>query len=473
MYQAVTYSLLGLSAGSILFSLFGWVRFDTFDLVGSLIVLLSTAVLTNTAASYIAGKGIRHESAIITALILFFLVAPASNLEGYVSLAFIAAIAIASKYIFAWKGKHIFNPAAIAVVIAPLIGLPAALWWVATPALSVIVLIAGTFLLYRLGRLMVGCAYVLTALIVTTIVSFIGGSFALSDIGLYLTSYPILFLAVYMLTEPLTQAPRDYQRIFIAVGVAALASAQISVLGYFITPEVALILGNIAAFAWSQKSAVRLTFDHHQSLASGYAAYFFKPAKSYRFTPGQYLELTVFHKKSDRRGQRRMFTIASTPEDSLLRIIVRHNAVDSTYKIALSQLVKGQKVEATGIYGDFVLPKNTSQKLLLVAGGIGITPFLSHLASLRAADEECDIVLLYFVNKKIDAVAIDEIKNIPSVTVHVIDKKISSRVLEDLVGDVAERAAYISGPPRMVDAAKASLRSLGAKHIKTDQFDGY
>ena len=60
-------------------------------------------------------------------------------------------LALASKYALAWRGRHIFNPAAAGAFLAGLTGLNIATWWAATPAMLWLVLPGVLLVLYRPG----------------------------------------------------------------------------------------------------------------------------------------------------------------------------------------------------------------------------------------------------------------------------------------------------------------------------------
>ena len=480
MYMGATFALLGLLVLSLLFAGLGWLHYSPVSMIIGLAVLLTTSLTTNWAIGYLLRIRVHQVSAIITSLILFFIMSPPQTTASYVGLAAVAFFAMASKYVLAWRGRHIFNPAAAGAVIALLLTtiapqLMAASWWVAAPPLFIPIVLFGSFLLYRTNRLEMGYIYIATGLIVSSIVTFMQSALTISSFTQFLTSYPILFLAYFMLSEPLTQAPRRWQRSAVAVIVAILASAQLSIGSLFVTPEIALLVGNLVAFMYAQRKLVRLRFDHSNVLANGQVAYHFTPLSKLQFDPGQYLELSIMHKKADTRGQRRMFTIASSPGAKSLRIITRHSPRSSTYKTVLHSLKKGMHITATGIYGDFLLPKNANEKILMIAGGIGITPFLSQLQSLKDNQESRDVTLLYFVKSKDDTIAIDELVKASEygVKLKIVQQQASKKVIAGLVPDIRERVSYVSGSPMMVDAVKKSLKHLRPKRLVTDQFDGY
>jgi len=67
----------------------------------------------------------------------------------------------------------------------------------------------------------------------------------------------------------------------------------------------------------------------------------------------------------------------------------------------------------------------------------------------------------------------DEKLNLPDSWTHVNEPFINQASLKQNVADIAQRTAFISGPPMMIDGTKKHLKKLGVKHIKTDYFIGY
>src|SRR5690606_21264831 len=120
---------------------------------------------------------------------------------------------------------------------------------------------------------------------------------------------------------------------------------------------------------------VRLTLKEKRKLGPNMREFVFTPNRPPSFKPGQYMEWTVPPIGADSRGNRRTFTIASSPTEPDVRLGVRFYERPSTFKRTLSQLVPGQTIMAGHIAGDFVLPADASQKLVFIASGIGITPF--------------------------------------------------------------------------------------------------
>src|SRR5690606_22688440 len=98
-------------------------------------------------------------------------------------------------------------------------------------------------------------------------------------------------------------------------------AASVAVLGLATSPQLALLAGNILAFVFGQRRGIGLTFKSKRLLAVDIYEFTFALRKKLRFIPGQYIEISLPNDlKTDARGERRMFSIVSTPADDELRL---------------------------------------------------------------------------------------------------------------------------------------------------------
>ncbi len=198
------------------------------------------------------------------------------------------------------------------------------------------------------------------------------------------------------------------------------------------------------------------------------------------------------HPHPDTRGIRRYFTIASTPTDTELRIGVKFYEPMSSFKKALLALAPGETIVASQLAGNFVLPKDPKEKLMFMAGGIGITPFVSMIEYLLAKKERRDIVIVYANRGVEDAAYVDlldraerelGIQVLPvfsQQTPQMVAKAefpqaVDSALITREVADYRDRRTYISGPHGMIIAFEDLLKELGVprRNIKTDFFPGF
>ena len=218
----------------------------------------------------------------------------------------------------------------------------------------------------------------------------------------------------------------------------------------------------------------------------------FEPDRPLAFRAGQYLEWTIESKKSDNRGNRRYFTIASSPTEKEIMLGVKFYEKPSTFKTALGQMKEGDKIIGSQLSGDFVLPRNKNKKLVFIAGGIGVTPFRSMIKYLIDTSEKRDITLIY-ANRTEEDIAYKNILDMATKVfglkvVYVISSQkdktkkwegrvgfVNDKLIQEEIADFKDRTFYISGPPSMVAGVEKTIKSLGvgSSRIKTDFFPGF
>jgi ferredoxin-NADP reductase len=488
MYRLVLLGLLAVAALAIVLSLLGQLAFPVTDLLASAVVAVGSTVASSWVFALVFRSRPHPESALITGLILFFLFFPTSAVADLSSIALAGAVASASKYLLAIRGRHIFNPAAIGAFVVSLLGLNFAVWWVATGALLPLTAIGAFLVLYRSRRLPVGAAFVaLAAAIVVTRLA-VGGE----DVGGALTttfaSFPLVFLAGFMLSEPLTLPPRRWQQLLVAAVVAVLFAVPFQLGPVFSTPELALLVGNAVAFGFGQRRGIRLRYLGRRRLTPSAWELSFEPERAVSHRAGQYVELTVPH-RADFRGSRRIFTISSPPRSGgALTVAMTAPDRPSSFKRAFLDLAPGASVRATGVGGDFLLPADPSVPLVLVAGGIGITPFASQLAHDHERGVTRDVVVVYAVREATE-IGYADLLEATGVRVVLVSPtrpdtlpagwtwagagRLSGDVLERHVPDLAARRAFVSGPPSLVADMRAALRERGVRRVVADYFSGY
>lgn len=495
MYRLVLAALAVLALYAMLLNLLGWITFG----LGAMALSLAVSVTVTVAASWVTAKAFRAhthlESSLITGLLLFFLFTPNLGIRQLTALAIASAIAGASKFLFAVRGRHVFNPAAIGAFLVSfmgpgLIGADRASWWVATPPMLWLMVPAVLLVLFRTSKLVFAGIFLLVSsgIIATRLLSsgFYDPAAALT---LPLTSYPGLFLVGFMLSEPLTLPPRRWQQWGLAAVVAAFFAVPFALPPVYSSPELALILGNLIAFALGQRRGLRLTYTASQELTPSSKEFRFTLPRPAQFKAGQYMELTLPHRKSDARGIRRVFSLTSDPHDGgSLAFGLRLSEPSSSFKRELNSLAPGALVSATGVWGDFVLPRGHAP-LLFLAAGVGITPFMSHLRSVQKhSAEQRNVVLVYTVNSAAEFGYRDELARLseaegirlvvmcpddPQLGEHLGSGYPSADDLKRAVPDIAARRVYASGSPAFIAHAVAQSHRAGVRKVHTDSFLGY
>jgi predicted ferric reductase len=159
------------------------------------------------------------------------------------------------------------------------------------------------------------------------------------------------------------------------------------------------------------------------------------------------------------------FSLSAAPDGRSLRISVKSSG-DHTSRIRTIPV--GARVVAEGAFGQFTEAVRRRSKVLLVAGGIGITPVRALAESMDG-----DLVVIHRVLADSDAVFRDELAELEArrgVVVHYIvgdhtaeegRNLLSTAHLRELVPDIAERDVYVCGPPGMVAWMLPNIRRAG------------
>lgn len=491
MYRLVLYVLLGFLALAMVLAYFNLLAFSPLALLASTGFLVVMCWAANTVLARVFEAPTNVESAFITALILALILDPAQSPAGFQLLGWAAILAMASKYLLALYRKHIFNPAAIAVVITGFALGETASWWVGTLAMLPLMLVGGWLIVRKLRQedvAVVACAMALGSSCVFTLVQ---GGPLLTDLNLMLVGSPLFFFATIMLTEPLTAPPTKNLRRAYAALVGLLFIPQVHIGSLYLTPELALVVGNVFSYLVSPKQKVLLKLNRKVRLAPSVVDFMFKPSQTLAFVPGQYMEFTLEHPHPDSRGNRRYFTLASSPTEKVIRLGVRFYEQSSTFKQAMYHMDGRTTLLAGQIAGDFTLPLDPTRKLVFIAGGIGITPFRSMLKYLLDTRQRRDIVLFY-VNKLANEIVYADVLNAAQAMLGVrtyytltdatsvprswpgFVGRLNEQMIQRAVPDYQERTFYISGPPEMVRACEHLLKRLhvGREQIKKDFFPG-
>ncbi len=490
MYRLVLWVLAVLAAFSMLLNVLGWLTFGLVEMIAHLALCLGLTYASNRALAALFHVRPHSESALITGLLLYFLFWP-TRFSGGPQLLELAGVALAcvlasaSKYALAWRGRHIFNPAAAGAFITGLTGLNIATWWVATPAMLWLVLPGVLLVLYRIRKLLMAAVFAAVA------ASIVATDLLRSGLGLGealwqpLAQRPVLFFAGFMLTEPLTLPPRRRQQLALAAVVGALFAIPYN-LGFVAnSPELALLVGNALAFAAGQRGGVRLHFEGSRPLTPTTTEFSFRPERPVRYSPGQYMELHLPHEKSDGKGQRRVFSLTSPPDSPVLTIGVGTAEPLSAAKRTLLALKPGDELTGTAVGGDFVLPRKSDAPVLLIAAGIGITPYLAQLGAGSGKDR--DVILLYLARNAAELAYAGELERSgarvvarladgapPPAFMHDAGRaRIDTAALKELVPDIAGREVFVSGSPASVRSLRAAARGAGARKIHVDSFAGY
>lgn len=172
------------------------------------------------------------------------------------------------------------------------------------------------------------------------------------------------------------------------------------------------------------------------------------------------------------------YSLSAPPRANLLRITAK---MTGSHSAALSELRPGTRVLAEGPYGSFTATRLRRRHVLLIAGGVGITPLRALFETLPGAPGE--ITLLYRANTASDFVLrseLDQIARARGARVHYLigpperggRDHLSPQRLQQLVPNLRDHDVFVCGPEAMMTAATAALRQSGVRrsHIHIESF---
>ena len=227
-------------------------------------------------------------------------------------------------------------------------------------------------------------------------------------------------------------------------------------------------------------------------VAEGTMAFHFEKPSQFDFKPGQSADITLaYPPETDSEGNTRTFSIASSPFENELVFTTRMR--DTAFKRSLKKVPLATEVKISSAAGSFTLHKNRAKPAVFLAGGIGITPFLSVVRQAHHDRLPHNLYLFYSNRRPEDTPFLDTLQNLEKTNPNfhlictmtemskskkewkgetvLIDKEMLSRHLATLQGPIY----YIAGPPPMVAGMRKMLVTAGVDEddIRTEDFAGY
>jgi len=210
----------------------------------------------------------------------------------------------------------------------------------------------------------------------------------------------------------------------------------------------------------------------------------------FQFVAGLNLDLTLPDCDNDQFSGKRTLSIASAPYEPFIELAIRTRP--SPFKEAVAQLEPGDPVRIDGPYGTFGLRHDASTPAVFIAGGIGITPFLSIIRQMKRENWSGNVYLFYSNRRRAISAYIDEFQSlgkeeswfnlIPVFTRISPDGSFGSfengRVTPDMirkhVPDVDSAHFYVVGGSEMVWSMVRELDSIAPRErITVEDFTGF
>jgi ferredoxin-NADP reductase len=219
--------------------------------------------------------------------------------------------------------------------------------------------------------------------------------------------------------------------------------------------------------------------DH---VAEGTMAFRLSKPADFRFKPGQAVDLALIDPPAEANSTHRLFSLVSAPFEEELAIATRMRA-GSAFKRALKALPLNAKIRLKGPLGTMTLHQDCARAAVFIAGGIGITPFMSMLR--QAAHDRLDqrLLLLYSNRRPEDAAFLAELQGLARrndnfrllATMTDIDGWTNEGTVKRFVGDAPAPVYYLAGPPAMVAALTGVLSRVSVRDedVRSEEFYGY
>jgi ferredoxin-NADP reductase/DMSO/TMAO reductase YedYZ heme-binding membrane subunit len=210
------------------------------------------------------------------------------------------------------------------------------------------------------------------------------------------------------------------------------------------------------------------------------------PRLPFDFLPGQFLNLSFV---IDGKKVNRSYTIASSPTRvGSCELTVKREAMGKASRHWHDRVEAGAVIDVSGPAGRFTFTGAEADSLVMIAGGVGITPLMAKIRYLTDIGWTGDIYLVFSVKTERDIIFRDELDYLRSrfpnlhVTVTLTCAegtngpwergRISAELLNRVVPQIATRRVHICGPTGMTEVARQMLQGLGvpAESIKLESF---
>ncbi|MBN1168924.1 FAD-dependent oxidoreductase [Candidatus Woesebacteria bacterium] len=206
------------------------------------------------------------------------------------------------------------------------------------------------------------------------------------------------------------------------------------------------------------------------------------------FKAGQFFKLKLIDPSyTDERGNERFVGFVNSPSDNkVIETVVRKGP--SAFKRSLSELIEGTEVEVGEVSGEMLSPEDQNTSWVIVAGGIGIVPYMSMFRVMKEKGLSLDTTLVYSNTKESWVIFMDELgeyakddnfKFIPTMTQDDSwegeKRRIDEEFIKEKVSSLENSLFYISGTPRFVPDMVKAVKNLGVqqRNLKFEVFTGY
>ena len=227
-------------------------------------------------------------------------------------------------------------------------------------------------------------------------------------------------------------------------------------------------------------------------IARGTNVFHLSKPEGFNYEPGQTIDLTLIDpKEMDAEGPVRTFSLVSAPHEPELMFATRMR--DTAFKRALKNAQPGMELAWDGPYGSFILHRNPAKPAVFLAGGIGITPFMSMIKHAHHNKLPHQIYLYHSNHTPEDSPFLSDLTEfakqnpdfhyIPTMTD--LDKSsrewngergfVDKSMIDRSVADLSTPIYYLAGPAGFVTAMRKMLveAKVDEDNIRFEEFPGY
>jgi ferredoxin-NADP reductase len=238
--------------------------------------------------------------------------------------------------------------------------------------------------------------------------------------------------------------------------------------------------------------AYTVKLKERKEVAENTTAVFFDKPAGFEFAGGQSADVTLINPpETDAEGNTRAFSLASAPLEHDLMFATRLRG--TAFKRVFKTMPLGPAIKIEGPFGSMTLHKKTARPGVILAGGIGITPFRSMLVQATQTNTGHRLILFYSNRRPEDAAFLAELRELAKqypnftlvATMTDLEKSkvswtgetgyINKEMLAKYVKDLAEPVYCTAGPPALVAGMRKLLGEAGADadDIRSEDFSGH
>ncbi|MGH8431939.1 MAG: ferredoxin--NADP reductase [Solimonas sp.] len=221
-------------------------------------------------------------------------------------------------------------------------------------------------------------------------------------------------------------------------------------------------------------------------------AFQFERPDGFAFTAGQAVDIVLAESPTlQADALRHTFSVVSAPQEEAITVATRMR--DSEFKRALNQLPVGAVAGLEGPFGCLTMHSDRGRAALFIAGGIGVTPFMSMLRQAARDESRRQLVLLYSNHRPEDSAWLAELRELeqqmpdfrlmPVMTAMNRSSqswaglcgRIDAALIRKVCAGLSRPVCYVAGSPNMVASMRPILNEAGVDDddIRSEEFHGY